>query len=410
MTTNDDGAAPKERRTRGRKGKDDTPDKRRSRGDGGLYWDETRQRWIGEITIGYRPNGKRITRKASARTKTEAMAKLKEIQRQQKDGAARTSSGYTVGDAVRDWLKFGLAGRSANTAEKLTILANVHVIPKLGARKLVDFTADEGDEWLADRAAVLSTSTLRIVHSIVVRSIRRAQARDRVGRNVMLLCDLPAGQPGRPSKSLTRAQAIAFISAAERSTLRAYFIVSLLTGARTEEARPLLWTHVDLIGDPNASPPVPPHVMVWRSVRAKGDTKTRKSRRSLALPLRAVQELAMHGEIQNLWRAEHDLPWLDTDLVFCSYAGTELDPASVRREFRAVLKAAGLDPHGWSPRELRHSFVSLLSDEGLSIDDISRLVGHRSTAVTETVYRHQIRPVITHGAETMDRIFPPDAS
>ena len=123
-----------------------------------------------------------------------------------------------------------------------------------------------------------------------------------------------------------------------------------------------------------------------------------------------MQELALHGELQNLWRAGRDLPWLDTDLVFCSDAGTELDPANVRREFRTVLKAAGLDPHGWSPRELRHSFVSLLSDEGVSIDDISRLVGHRSTAVTETVYRHQIRPVITHGAETMDRIFPPDAS
>src|SRR5258707_11175598 len=38
--------------------------KRRSRGDGGLHWSESRQRWIGEITIGYDGRGKRITRKA----------------------------------------------------------------------------------------------------------------------------------------------------------------------------------------------------------------------------------------------------------------------------------------------------------------------------------------------------------
>ena len=31
-------------------------------------------------------------------------------------------------------------------------------------------------------------------------------------------------------------------------------------------------------------------------------------------------------------------------------------------------------------------------------------VGHTSTAVTETVYRQQIRPVIVEGAEAMDRI------
>ena len=45
---------------------------RRARGDGGLRWDEKRQRWIAEITIGYDGRGKRIVRKASGRTKTEA--------------------------------------------------------------------------------------------------------------------------------------------------------------------------------------------------------------------------------------------------------------------------------------------------------------------------------------------------
>jgi hypothetical protein len=45
---------------------------RRSRGDGGLYWSESRQRWIAEVTIGYTPAGKRITRSASGKTKTAA--------------------------------------------------------------------------------------------------------------------------------------------------------------------------------------------------------------------------------------------------------------------------------------------------------------------------------------------------
>ncbi|TCN30069.1 phage integrase family protein [Kribbella orskensis] len=56
-------------------------------------------------------------------------------------------------------------------------------------------------------------------------------------------------------------------------------------------------------------------------------------------------------------------------------------------------------------RELRHSFVSLLSSSGVPIEDISRLVGHVSTNVTEKVYRHELRPVMTRGAATMDQIF-----
>ena len=37
-------------------------------------------------------------------------------------------------------------------------------------------------------------------------------------------------------------------------------------------------------------------------------------------------------------------------------------------------------------------------------EDISDLVGHSSTSVTETVYRHEIRPALTKGATAMNRI------
>jgi len=59
-----------------------------------------------------------------------------------------------------------------------------------------------------------------------------------------------------------------------------------------------------------------------------------------------------------------------------------------------------------APWQLRHNFVSLLSDSGVLLEDISRLVGHQNTTVTETVYRHQLRPVIEDAASAMDRIFP----
>jgi hypothetical protein len=47
----------------------------------------------------------------------------------------------------------------------------------------------------------------------------------------------------------------------------------------------------------------------------------------------------------------------------------------------------------------------VLSDSGVPIEQISTLMGHNGTAVTELVYRHQIRPVVEHGAEAMDQIF-----
>ncbi len=70
-----------------------------------------------------------------------------------------------------------------------------------------------------------------------------------------------------------------------------------------------------------------------------------------------------------------------------------------------MVAAAGLDPTDWSRRELRQSFVSLLSGDGVPLEDIADLCGHAGTIVTEKVYRHQLRPVLLTGAAAMDRIF-----
>jgi len=90
--------------------------------------------------------------------------------------------------------------------------------------------------------------------------------------------------------------------------------------------------------------------------------------------------------------------------VFTSQTGEPLDDANVRRAFRSITRRAGLGTD-WTPRELRHSFVSIMSDNGVPIETIADLAGHASTSVTETVYRHQLKPVITKGAETMNTIF-----
>ena len=46
-----------------------------------------------------------------------------------------------------------------------------------------------------------------------------------------------------------------------------------------------------------------------------------------------------------------------------------------------------------------------MSHRGVSIEEIARLVGHASTRTTEIVYRRELRPVMTTGAEIMDQLF-----
>ena len=76
--------------------------------------------------------------------------------------------------------------------------------------------------------------------------------------------------------------------------------------------------------------------------------------------------------------------------------------------FKRVCTGAGIGG-GWTPRELRTSFVSLMSQHGAGIEEIARLAGHATTRTTEIVYRRELRPVITTGAEIMDQVFGPGA-
>ena len=104
---------------------------------------------------------------------------------------------------------------------------------------------------------------------------------------------------------------------------------------RTEKARALRWEHVDF-GDPDAEPPAPASAAVWRSVRSHGDTKTEKSRRTLALPQMAVDALRVHKERQAGERQTAGARWNDHDLVFATRTGAALDAANVRRERRQL--------------------------------------------------------------------------
>ena len=132
--------------------------------------------------------------------------------------------------------------------------------------------------------------------------------------------------------------------------------------------------------------------------------EARKSRRTIGLPRASVNALRAHRDLQAADRLKAGSAWQDHDLVFSSRIGTPLDAGNIRRQFRDITDAAGLG-RGRTPQELRHTFVSLLSGSETPVEEIARLAGNSSTRTTEVIYRRELRPVLTRGAEAMDAIF-----
>jgi len=190
--------------------------KRRGHGEDSIYWDASKGRYTGAVSLGFSPAGTRIRKKVSGRTKAEVRDKLRELH-QQVDSGLRPRRRYTVGDALEDWLAHGVDGLSERTVTlyRGTIVKALN--EELGAVRLTELTAGDVQGALAAMAPRLSTRTLQIAHNVLVRAIRQAERDDLVARNVAALVKPPKGQlGGRPSKSLTLEQAIALMASGSR--------------------------------------------------------------------------------------------------------------------------------------------------------------------------------------------------
>jgi len=115
----------------------------------------------------------------------------------------------------------------------------------------------------------------------------------------------------------------------------------------------------------------------------------------------ALRELVLK---QAAARAKAGTAWKENNLVFCTSLGGPMYATDVRMEFKRITEKAGLG-RDWTPRELRHTFVSLLSDSGVPIEQIADAVGHSSTRTTEVVYRHQLQPVTRTSAIALGPLF-----
>jgi hypothetical protein len=151
---------------------------RRGHGEGSVYRDTANGTWVGAISLGWRPDGTRIRRKVTGRTKTEVRDKLKKLQAEA-DAGLKTSASYTLSKAVDDWAAEALDGLAAKTVRShVDLLRPVTML--IGNVPLRDLTAHDVRRALNKLAETRSTRTMASTHNVLVRAIRHAEANDHV--------------------------------------------------------------------------------------------------------------------------------------------------------------------------------------------------------------------------------------
>jgi hypothetical protein len=155
--------------------------RRRGHAEDAIYFAAAKNRYVGAVSLGYAPDGKRIRRKVFGRTRQEVRDKLKALH-QELDAGVRSPAGCTVGQAVDDWLREGLDGRSERTRALYEGLLEP-VLEIIGGRSLRNLSAADVRSALSQLTSRYSTRSLQITRSCLERAFRHAQANDLVARN-----------------------------------------------------------------------------------------------------------------------------------------------------------------------------------------------------------------------------------
>src|SRR6266581_4113381 len=168
--------------------------KRRARGEDSIYYDRSRDRWTGTITVGWKPDGRRDRITVRGKTKTEVKDKLRTKHLELAAGV-RTPANYTGDQCLKDWLET-LNTQAETTVTGYRIMVR-HLAGLIGTVKLVELKVRDVDFALGKLAERLSTRSVRLARMILIQAIRNAMVNDLVVRNVADLAAVPTGEEAR---------------------------------------------------------------------------------------------------------------------------------------------------------------------------------------------------------------------
>jgi integrase len=319
-------------------------------------------------------------------------------------------------DYAENWLSsYADLQCKPSTAYSYAQLLRLHVTPRFGERRLTEITRDEVKLFLSDLSRAtrmvneiavprFSKNTLRLV-VCTLRAVMNAALEDGV------IEVNPASKVGRFTKSekatreagaMSRAETEQFLTSVKEFSPDLYplFLMALRAGLRKGELIAVKWGDVQFGSSEDDSNR---YLWVQRNfVHGKFTSpKSKKSRRvDLSRGLRRV--LIELRDTRLLAAMMEGKASIADDLIFPSKAGTVLDPNNlVHYHFLPCLEHAGLRRFRF--HDLRHTFGSLLIQDGASLAYVKEQMGHSSIQITVDTYGHLIPGADINWIDGLDR-------
>ena len=346
--------------------------------------------WTAVLDLPRGPDGKRNRRRRRAKTKAEALDKLREMQNEFASMGEIADRDRRVSATLADFYKVREAKNiSSRTLELDRWMLGV-IEDALGHRRITDLTVAECDYFLAQAAKgrngrPIGRSSLRRVRSTLVAAIKNDMRLGLVNRNVADLSVMPGGLAEKAERrALTIDELNRLCEAATGTTALLVDFIGR-NGLRPAEARAMRWEFVDIDA-------------MTMTVRAQLSNKTnfvkpktRKAYRTIRIDETTVAKIEAWREHQDRQRSVAGPYWLDLDLIAATSSGRPIQRHNFARSIRNLCKRLNIDPL-ITPYELRHTAISIQAEAGHPAFQIADWAGTSERMISD-VYRHQLASV-----------------
>lgn len=371
--------------------------RRRGRGEGSIF---RRQdgRWTGVVDLGLRDGGR--TRKAVyGKSRVEVQERIRAMIESSRQGTLVAGRSPRLGDFLSTWLATIEGTIRPSTFTSYEGIVRRHLKPTLGLVTLERLTVQDVAALVRRKQTEgLSPRTAQYVLFVLRNALNKAVRWGSVSRNVAVLVDAPRVAHA-DVQVLSPQEALQLVNAAAGDRLESLWVLAVSTGLRRGELLGLTWDDVDLDRRQLRV------TKALQRISGKGlvltETKTRRGRRAIILPLGAAEALRRHRRMQAEDRLVAGSSWVETNFVFKSSTGTALDGQNVARSFARLLDRAGLPRMRF--HDLRHSCASLLLAQGVAPRVVMETLGHSRISVTLDTYTHVLPALQREAADAMDR-------
>jgi integrase len=324
-------------------------------------------------------------------------------------GATEEAAGLSVGAYLAEWLAHVRARVRPTTYEGYEALVRCHVLPRLAevplaALRPLDLQSLYTELLSPDRERSLSGGTVLNTHLVLTQALGQAVRWGLLAANPAAGAQPP--RPRRPEQAAVDPELASAILAAARGTrLELPVALAIATGMRRGEILALRWSDVDTGAL---------QLRVRRSLQptATGlvfaEPKTRRSRRSVALPRFLLPYLERQRTEQRARAAFCGAGWAGLDLLIDRGDGNPVNPDSMSSAWRGLVARSRL-PH-LRFHDLRHAHATLMLAKGVHPKVVSERLGHASIGLTLDTYSHVLPSMQAEAAEAVDELFASGAA